>query len=226
MLNVVDVKDTIYTGTFMNDIATFQARFQELDTEWLAHFEKIMADERIDYPESMDTRGFLAMHETKLNALNAEVIANLEAMRESYRQKGAEASTRLDGKALNAEIHRLRTEYQGKLQPYRELTSKIKLLQLEIPPNREHIEKLIANYENEMDRVITDFNNVVYDDYWGVDKYEKHLLQQLDHWEQLLKAVNARLHAPTTPPAQKAYDSGVQAALQMVIKDIQSLLER
>ena len=210
----------------MTGIVQRQEQLQQLEAEWLAHFNKIMADDVINYPESMDTRGFLATHESNLKTFEADVIAELETLRDLYRDKGVEVAKQLSGKRLSAEIHRLRAEYQEKLQPYRDITSRVKLLILEIPPNREHIEKLIADYEAEMNSAIDDFDKVVYDDFWGVDQHEKHLRQQLDRWEHLLKAVTDRLNSKDTPSAQKAYDRGVQATLQMVMKEIRSILER
>jgi len=210
----------------MNDIAQHQKQLQQFEADWLAHFNKIMADDVIDYPESMDTRGFLATHESELKTFETAVMADLETLRDLYRDKGIEVAKRLEGKRLSAEIHRLRADYQEKLQPYRDITSRVKLLILEIPPNRQHIEKLIADYEAEMNSAIDDFDKVVYDDFWGVDQHEKNLRQQVDRWEQLLKAVTDRLNAKETPSAQKAYDRGVQATLQMVMKEIKSILER
>ena len=207
----------------MND---YQAQLKQLEADWLTHFQKIMEDDKIDYPESMDTRGFLAMHETHLNELEAKVRTEVDNLRDKYRQMGVDAAKRIDGKALSVEIHRLREEYQSKLQTYQEIVSRVKVLLLEIPPNSQHIEKLIAEYEAEMNKAIDQFDSVVYDDFWGVDKHEKHLRQQLARWEHLLKAVNNRLNSPETPTAQKAYDRGVLSTLKMVMEEVKMILER
>lgn len=209
----------------MKSILYYREQLKALNDLWRDHFEKILADGVIKYAESIDTQRFLETQETALRMLEDQIVADIEALRTSYREKGALAKGQFEDRALSDEIHRLRGEYQEALIPYREMLSKIRVHLLEIPPNQAHIEKLIAEYRAEMDAKLDEFDEVVFDDFWGVNRHEKALRKQLDRWDHLLKAVNERLDAPTTD-AQKAYDRGMQSMLKLVITETNLLLKQ